>query len=348
MLGETQSLSQIAEIDTMVTVVDAVNFLKDIDVAEDLAQRGLQADANDTRSITDLLVSQVEFANVIIINKCDLVSTMKLMKVKQTIRAFNADAKIIESIHSNINIDEIIGSKSYDFDKVSQSATWLHAINQPHETEKLPETEEYGISSFVYRARKPFHPMRLMNFIENELVGDDGEDDITPSITTTSSTTSENAWSPAALISTPIISIDSSSSTNADEASLLSSNAGTRIIRSKGFFWLASRPMDTMIWSQAGGLFHLTSGGPWWADTPSEQWPCATDTDVAADITTTTSISTSFEVVSLLSPQSNEEGATTSKVITYASTEEDDAEAAADLLKQIQNDWLEPYGDRRY
>jgi G3E family GTPase len=125
----TELLMDIAEIDSMVTVIDAVNFLHDIKAAEDLSARNLQADESDCRTITDLLVSQVEFATVLIVNKCDLISKEQLLEVKKMIRALNADAKIIESVRSKVNINEIIGARGFDFDKVSQSPTWIRAIN---------------------------------------------------------------------------------------------------------------------------------------------------------------------------------------------------------------------------
>lgn len=123
-------LLDIAEIDSMVTVVDAVNFLRDIKSAEDLAARQLQANADDTRTIADLLLSQVEFATVILINKCDLVTSEKLLEVKQMIRALNREAKIVETVRSQVNIAEVIGSRGFDFEKVSQSPAWIKAINE--------------------------------------------------------------------------------------------------------------------------------------------------------------------------------------------------------------------------
>jgi G3E family GTPase len=141
---------------------------------------------------------------------------------------------IIESIRSKIDINEVIGSESYDFDQVSQSPAWIKAIND--DSEKVPETEEYGISSFLYSARKPFHAARLMDFINTKLAVDDDDDDNVEVATTNSLST-------------------------------------TRILRSKGFFWLASRPKEMMIWSQAGGLFQLSPGGAWWVDTPKDLWP---------------------------------------------------------------------------
>ena len=361
----SSSLSDIAEIDSMVTLIDGVNFLRDIDKAEELLERGLQADENDHRSINDLLVSQVEFASIIIINKCDLISTSKLLKIKQTIRALNSNAKILESTYSKINIDEIIGSNTYDFDKVSQSATWLQAINNNHHrgdeddsssnnvdgsssrVERISETEEYGISSFVYRARKPFHPMRLMNFIENELVGDDGEDD--------DSNVDDEGKDDDKIVeldhsldaAVDIINPGPSSSTTTTTTTTTSSS--TRVLRSKGFFWLASRPRDTMIWSQAGGLFHLTNGGAWWADTPKSEWPNV-DGSAIHDNSSGGSIDDSSNQMILLD--------TTSKIIRYHDsdddddggdvTDDDDVEEVQAMLDQINSDWQEPYGDRRY
>lgn len=249
----TESLLDIAEIDSMVTVVDAVSFLNDLLKAEDLSSRGQAVDEHDTRTITDLLVSQVEFASVVVINKCDLVDEAQLKRVKQAVIALNSDARILCTTRSKIDIGEVIGSKSYDFEKVSQSATWLKAINSPEE--HVPETEEFGISSFVYRARRPFHPTRLMDFINTRLAAiTDDEDEDEPD--------AGNAGNTAAV---PTVDITQ-----------------PRIIRSKGFFWLASRPTEAMLWSQAGGLFSLTAGGGWWADTSKDCWP--TDPAEVADI----------------------------------------------------------------
>ena len=208
-----------------------MNFLKDMQQADDLMSRGIEADGNDTRTITDLLVSQVEFASVILINKCDLATPENLLRVRQMIRALNSNAKIIESVRSKIDINEVIGSQSYDFEQVAQSPAWIKAIND--DSEKVPETEEYGISSFLYTARTPFHAERLMEFINTKLAVDDDDDD-------------NDKKSPPST---------------------------TRVLRSKGFFWLASRPKEMMIWSQAGGLFQLSPGGAWWIDTPKDLWP---------------------------------------------------------------------------
>lgn len=233
-----ESLLDLAEIDTMVTVVDAINFLNDMDDAEDLRARQMQADENDVRTITDLLVSQIEFASVVIVNKCDCVDDAQLAKIKQSIRSLNAEAKILESINSQVDVNEIVGSKSFDFDKCQQSPLWIQAINNSEPRgQEISETDEYGISSFVFRARRPFHPERLMNIVANHLGGSNDDDE----------------------------------EENAKEES--SSSSDFRVLRSKGFFWLASRPQEMNLWSQAGGLFQMSPSGIWWADTPQEHWP---------------------------------------------------------------------------
>lgn len=248
--SEISSVQSLVEVDSMVTLVDAVNFLHDIKSAEDLQNRNLGADENDARTITDLLVSQVEFATIVIINKCDLVDSDRILDVKKMIRALNHDAKIIESTRSVVDIAEIIGSKSYDFDKVSQSPAWLKAISDT--SEKIPETEEYGISSFVYRARKPFHPARLMSFINTAFpASNDGEID-------------EDYNDEGEIIKDEGI-IDS----NIPCIEIGESN----ILRSKGFYWLSSIPQHMMIWSQAGGLFEFSPSNLWWCNTPRDQWP---------------------------------------------------------------------------
>ncbi|MFN5945036.1 MAG: GTP-binding protein [Phycisphaerae bacterium] len=166
---ETESgatLSEFAKLDTMVTVVDAFNFLKDFRSEDDLSQREadgrpLGNDENDTRSIADLLTDQTEFADVIVLNKCDLVSASQLSKVEATLRSLNARARIVRSIRGKVALEDVLGTGLFDMEEASRSAKWLRELQQEH----TPETEEYGVSSVVFRARRPFHPARLYNFI---------------------------------------------------------------------------------------------------------------------------------------------------------------------------------------
>ena len=148
-------LSRFSYVDTMVTVVDAYNFLKDFGSPERLVDRKLSDIDGDNRTIVNLLTDQIEFSNVTILNKCDLVERDHLDLLKSVINKLNPSSKIIESTFSKIDINEIINTKLFNFSEAEQSAGWIAELNKDEHT---PETEEYGISSFVFRSKKPFHP----------------------------------------------------------------------------------------------------------------------------------------------------------------------------------------------
>lgn len=204
-------LSKISTLDTMVTVVDCLNFIKDFGSIDTLKDREMTDMQDDFRTIVNLLTDQVEFANVIILNKTDLVSKEKLGVIRTMIRKLNADATILESSFGKVPLTYILNTGLFDFDKTSQSAGWIAEMERGPENH-TPETEEYGISSFVYRARRPFHPQRFWDYLNND-------------------------WPHS-------------------------------IIRSKGLFWLASRPDTAMNWSQAGGSLRAERAGVWWASMP--------------------------------------------------------------------------------
>ena len=204
-------LGRFARLDTMVTVVDALNFSKDFGTIDTVFDRKLTQDEDDRRSIVNLLTDQIEFANVIILNKSDLIPTAQLKELKAVLRQLNSDAKIIESSFGKISPQDILNTNLFDFDKASASASWIKELNNEH----IPESEEYGISSFVFNARKPFHPERFW------------------------------AW--------------------------LSEYFPANIIRSKGMFWIASRPDEAINWSQAGGSLRAEKAGVWWDSMPFKQ-----------------------------------------------------------------------------
>jgi G3E family GTPase len=201
-------LSRFSRLDTMVTVVDAYNFNKDFGSADTILDRGLNDDLEDMRSIVNLLTEQVEFADVIIINKADLVSARTLAELTAVLRKFNANARIITSTFGKIELKEILNTGLFNYDTASQSAGWIKELEQEH----TPETDEYDLSSFVFRSSKPFHPERFWNYIGNE-------------------------W-PA------------------------------NVFRSKGLFWIASRPDQAFNWSQAGGSLRAEPAGVWWCSMP--------------------------------------------------------------------------------
>jgi G3E family GTPase len=159
-----ESLSKVAKLDTMVTVVDAFNFLEDFGSIEGLNERGESLGENDERTIVDLLVDQVEFADVIVLNKTDLVTPEHLAKVEATIKALNRNAKLIRTSRSKVDLKDVLNTNRFDLEQASQSAAWLQELNNVH----TPETEEYGIKSFVFTARKPFHPERFDALIEDD------------------------------------------------------------------------------------------------------------------------------------------------------------------------------------
>jgi len=162
-----QSLSHIAELDTMVTVVDAFNFLEDFGAGLDLKDKKLALSDEDDRSIAHLLADQIEFANVIVLNKTDLVSAEDVKYLESIIKHLNPEAKLIQSTFGKIPVEEVLATRSFKFEKAAEAPGWMKEMRGEH----IPETIEYGISSFVYRSRRPFHPNRLGEFLNSEWTG---------------------------------------------------------------------------------------------------------------------------------------------------------------------------------
>ncbi len=208
-------LARWATIDCMVTVVDAFNFSKDFGSLDTIVSRDLNEDHSDTRTIVNLLTDQIEFADVIILNKVDLISTSQLSELKAVLKALNATARLIESSFSRVEPKDILNTGLFNYDEASQSAGWIQELKKLESGTHTPESEEYGINSFVFRDKRPFHPERFWNY--------------------------------------------------------LSQNWPAGIIRSKGLFWIASRPGDALNWSQAGGSLRAEGAGVWWASMPLSQ-----------------------------------------------------------------------------
>lgn len=130
---------------------------------ETLLDRQEGTDEKDTREISDLLVDQIEIADVIILNKMEMLKEIDKIELISFMKKLNGNAEIIETSCSNVDLNKVLNTGKFDFDKVSQSAGWIKELNEDH----VPETEEYGITSFVFRRQKPFHPERLMTWMEN-------------------------------------------------------------------------------------------------------------------------------------------------------------------------------------
>jgi G3E family GTPase len=206
------TLGDVAQLDTMVTVVDGYNFLKDYATQDTLSDRGESLGEEDERTVVDLLVEQIEFCDVLVLNKTDLMTLDEIAQLEGILKTLNPRAQIIHSSFGKVPLNRIMNTGLFDFDQAAEAPGWLQELRGEH----VPETEEYGISSFVYRARKPFHPQRLWQWLNSEWPG---------------------------------------------------------VVRSKGRYWIASRPDFCAMWSQAGAVTRTELAGMWWAATPTEYWP---------------------------------------------------------------------------
>lgn len=159
-------LTSICRLDTMVTVVDANRFVNDINSEDLLVDRNQGADVTDERSIADLLIDQVEFCDVLVLNKTDLVTNEALDKLEHILRTLQPDAKIIKTTQSQVDINDVLDTGRFDFEKASNSAGWIKELTEGGHETHTPETEEYGISSFVYSRRLPFHAKRFNDWLE--------------------------------------------------------------------------------------------------------------------------------------------------------------------------------------
>lgn len=203
-------LSKLTRLDTMVTVVDALRFADDLESGETLLDRKQTDDEQDERDVSDLLIDQVEFADVIILNKIDLVSAEDADAIRVLLKTLNPEAKILTASYGQVDPLDILNTKAFDFEKASQGAGWIKELNEEH----IPETEEYGITSFLYKRQHPFHPARFYQFL---------------------------------------------------------SELPEEIVRSKGFFWLATKEKSAGLVSQAGKSIQLQSAGTWVAALPEEE-----------------------------------------------------------------------------
>jgi G3E family GTPase len=206
------SLEDSARLDTMVTVVDAVNFERDFASADRLRDRGQAVDQEDDRTLIDLMVEQIEFADVILLNKVDLVDADTLSRVLAAIKAINGRAELVQTRFGQVEPRLLMDAQRFDIDSAEQAPDWLKIIQK----EPVSEVVEYGIEHFVYRARRPFHGERLRKWMAQDWPG---------------------------------------------------------VLRSKGFFWLATRMDFVGLWSRAGVQSDVSPAGRWFATVPQAHWP---------------------------------------------------------------------------
>ncbi|TPV93184.1 MAG: GTP-binding protein [Myxococcales bacterium FL481] len=158
------SLSDVSRLDTMVTVVDTASFLRDYKAADALQDRGESLGDDDHRTVTDLLIEQIEFANVIVLNKLDLVSEAQALETQAIVSALNPGAKVLTATQGQVPLDHVLDTGLFDYDTAASSAGWIRELNREH----TPETEAYGISSFTYRSSQPFDAEKLWAFLHDE------------------------------------------------------------------------------------------------------------------------------------------------------------------------------------
>ncbi|MFJ8077601.1 GTP-binding protein [Streptomyces sp. NPDC096176] len=159
------TLGDLARLDTMVTVVDAANFLPELAGGDGLVERGLDQYEDDERTVSDLLMDQIEFADVIVLNKLDLVDAESADRLRATLTRLNPVARIVPATQGRVNLTDVLGTGLFDLERAQQAPGWVMELNGDH----VPETEEYGISSTVFRSERPFHPGRLWQFVTEEL-----------------------------------------------------------------------------------------------------------------------------------------------------------------------------------
>jgi G3E family GTPase len=209
-----RSLSDVARLDTLVTVVDAVNFPHLLTEAASLKEKGVEIGEDDERNVAELLIDQVEFCNVIVVTKTDLTTPAQARELTAALRRLNPKADVVLADRGRLPLDRILGTKRFKFEEAASAPGWLAELRGEH----LPETQEYGIGSFTYRAHRPFHPERLFQF-------------------------------------------------------LVSGWQFGNLLRSKGYFWLATRYDQAGSWSQAGGIMNHGFAGLFWAAMADDQRP---------------------------------------------------------------------------
>ncbi|EMD67377.1 hypothetical protein GGP41_007286 [Bipolaris sorokiniana] len=298
-------LKTIATVDTMVTVVDAFRFFSEFDTAEFLQDRFGREEVpdEDQRTISDLFADQIEFANVIIVNKIDRADAATLGRVKAYIKSLNPNAKLIEARYSKVDVREMLNTGVFNFGEAVASAGWLKSLHEMtvmdvHGKKRVapkPETLEYGIGSFVYRARRPFDPLKLYRLIEGKFIllqdeaedvddedeEDEEDDNDGSSESGKASTSGDDSDKESNDGDTPPI----------DDKQILENKRTSPYFgglhRSKGIFWLATRPNQMGSWSTAGAMLTLGSEMPWFC--------CVSEEDWGADEATLKAIKNDFE-----------------------------------------------------
>lgn len=276
------SLESVARLDTCVTVVDATSIFGYFEnsklVVEEFSSNDNPAEEfpNPERTVVDLLVDQIEFANVILLNKADVVSQETLKKAMGLLRHLNATAEIIPTNYSQVPLTKVLNTKKFDYEEAASSPGWLKSLQEEH----VPETIEYGVSSFVYRARRPFHPQRIFDLIfqyfmimenvddEHNHEEQEDKEEEEGELETRDEPEEEQLVDTEATIR--------------ERLKAKKSSVFANLFRSKGFFWLATRPYDIGEWAQAGTILSINPSGNWMVCTDEDEWPVPAGQDANA------------------------------------------------------------------
>ncbi|KAF7720121.1 Uncharacterized protein PECH_001165 [Penicillium ucsense] len=302
-IAEMGGLHKIARLDTTVTVIDAFNFLSNFDTAEFLSDRYGRDEIipEDERTISDLMVDQIEFADVLIINKIETVDSATRKRITRLINLLNPNAKILLSTYSQVDVREIVATNRFDFVRAASGSGWLRSLHemtlqQTGNGERLapkPETLEYGINNFVYSARRPFHPRRLFSLLHHKFIiiqnteADEEDEEEEEEEEEGAKNTQEDNIDLGDDANDDQMDTDPIQDFDQPETGEILKNkrnhpAFASILRSKGFFWLCTRPFQFGEWSQAGAMLTVGCGGPWFAELPDHAWP--EDKDVRKSI----------------------------------------------------------------
>ena len=288
-LGGRSSLNNVARLDTCVTMVDCANFKANMATSEDLSEKFGEeggAEEGDQRNVAPLLMSQIEFADVLGLSKCDLVSEEEAVMVENSLRALNPKAIVVRAHRGDLPIDRILDTKLFSMQKAAQSAGWLQHMR---DEEVVPETVVYGIDSFVYKARTPFHPMRLKKwmmdhfcmFAQEYEIEQYGPEDMACPMPGAAGAGAEAAEPQAAEpeVEVEVEEVEDPEGARREDKKKqerMVTSFGT-ILRSKGFIWIAGRDAYVGEWEQAGAVGELSCGGYFYGAIPEEerdsQWP---------------------------------------------------------------------------
>ncbi|WPH00616.1 cobW-domain-containing protein [Acrodontium crateriforme] len=323
-LKKAGGLEKFARLDTTVTVIDAFTLFHDFETADLLSSRRDDVTPEDERTVSDLMVDQIEFADVIVLNKIDIVDEVTKQRMLDLIEKLNHRAKVVQSSYGKIDVSQIVNTGMFNLERAQTGYGWLqdlHAmtlreVNGRKMLAPKPETEEYNVGNFVYTRHRPFHPFRLFRLVhdkfilqlehydedEDEMDEEDEDEDVgmddceesmndvegvfTMEDSEGSSPSERSASNASTTLTTPSADGQSARKTEQaeDETTLQVPDHSTilankradpifaRLFRSKGEFFLATRPNRAGDWSQAGAIMTLQGGRPWFATLPEEEY----------------------------------------------------------------------------